>query len=344
MSSFPYLTVLVLLPAGAAVLVPVLVSLLAPSSPEIERRIVQVVSWVGTLATLGVAIAVLAKFAGHSGGFQLVTSHTWISSLGIRWTLGVDGISLFLVLMTALLFPIALAAAGPRRDDPTFVAWLLLLEAACLGSFLALDVLVFFLFFELTLVPVYFIVSGFGHERHGYAATKFFLYTLGASAFLLVGILALVAIHASQTGVHDVQRARPCLHAPVRHRRRAPLPRLYGGVRREGADLPVPYLVAGRVPGVAGRRHRHPRRRDGQARHVRDRALRPGAVPEGRRDAGPAPAHPRGDRHHLWRRRGGGAARLETPRRLLVTRPHRLHRGGGFRPHRAPPFPGRYSR
>jgi NADH-quinone oxidoreductase subunit M len=201
MSSFPYLTVLVLLPAGAAVLVPVLVSLLAPSSPEIERRIVQVVSWVGTLATLGVAIAVLAKFASRSGGFQLVTSHAWISSLGIRWTLGVDGISLFLVLMTALLFPIALAAAGQRRDDPTFVAWFLLLEAACLGSFLALDVLVFFLFFELTLVPVYFIVSGFGHERRGYAATKFFLYTLGASAFLLVGILALVAIHASQTGV-----------------------------------------------------------------------------------------------------------------------------------------------
>jgi len=76
--------------------------------------------------------------------------------------------------LTAVLFPIALAGAGPRRDDKSFVAWLLLLEAGCLGSFLSLDLLVFFLFFELTLVPVYFIVSGFGHERRGYAATKFF--------------------------------------------------------------------------------------------------------------------------------------------------------------------------
>jgi len=200
-SGFPYLTVLVLLPAGAAVVLPLLVSLAAPSNPEIERRLVQVVGWAGVLATLGIAIAVLATFASGSGGFQLVTSHTWISSLGIRWTLGVDGISLFLVLMTALLFPVALAAAGPRRNDTTFVAWLLLLEAACLGSFLSLDLLVFFLFFELTLVPVYFIISAFGHERRGYAAAKFFLYTLGASAFLLVGILSLVAIHAGQTGV-----------------------------------------------------------------------------------------------------------------------------------------------
>lgn len=201
MSGFPYLTVLVLLPAGAALLLPLVVSLAARSRPEAERRTAQVIGWVGVLATLGLAVAVLAKFTRGSGGFQLVSSHAWISSLGIRWTLGVDGISLFLVLMTALLFPVALAAAGPRRNDTAFVAWLLLLEAGCLGSFLSLDLLVFFLFFELTLVPVYFIISGFGHERRAYAATKFFLYTLAASAFLLVGILALVAIHAGETGV-----------------------------------------------------------------------------------------------------------------------------------------------
>jgi NADH-quinone oxidoreductase subunit M len=201
MSSFPYLTVLVLLPAGAALLLLVVTSLGLVPQPDVERRAVQVIGWAGVLATFGVAIAMLAKFASGSGGFQLVTTHAWIPSLGIRFTLGVDGISLFLVLMTALLFPIALAGAGPRRNDKSFVAWLLILEAACLGSFLSLDLLVFFLFFELTLVPVYFIMSGFGHERRGYAATKFFLYTFGASAFLFVGILALVAIHAHETGV-----------------------------------------------------------------------------------------------------------------------------------------------
>ncbi|MGA2208384.1 MAG: NADH-quinone oxidoreductase subunit M [Acidimicrobiales bacterium] len=201
MSSFPYLTVLVLVPAVAAVVLPIITSLVTPDNPAAERRVVQAVGWAGVLVTLGISIAVLVKFTSGSGGFQLVSSHAWISSLGIRWTLGVDGISLFLVLMTTVLFPIALAGAGERRNDTTFVAWLLLLEAGCLGSFLSLDLLIFFLFFELTLVPVYFIVAAFGHERRGYAATKFFLYTLGASAFLLVGILALVAIHADQTGV-----------------------------------------------------------------------------------------------------------------------------------------------
>jgi NADH-quinone oxidoreductase subunit M len=215
MSAFPYLTVLVLVPAVAAVVLPIITSLVTPDNPEAERRIVQVVGWAGVLVTLGISIAVLVKFTSGSGGFQLVSSHAWISSLGIRWTLGVDGISLFLVLMTTLLFPIALAGAGERRNDTTFVAWLLLLEAGCLGSFLSLDLLIFFLFFELTLVPVYFIVAAFGHERRGYAATKFFLYTLGASAFLLVGILALVAIHAGQTGITTCGRSpRPTCRRP----------------------------------------------------------------------------------------------------------------------------------
>jgi NADH-quinone oxidoreductase subunit M len=190
---FPYLNVLVLLPAGAA-----LVAALLPAGARTAAR---AVAFAGTLATLGFAAATTVAFAGGEGGFQMVSVHPWISSLGISWSLGVDGISLFLVLMTAVLFPVAIAGAGPQGGDKSFVAWMLLLEAGCLGSFLSLDVLVFFLFFELTLVPVYFIVSGWGHERRGYAATKFFLYTLGASAFLLVGILALVAIHAGQTGV-----------------------------------------------------------------------------------------------------------------------------------------------
>ncbi|MGH9294966.1 MAG: complex I subunit 4 family protein, partial [Acidimicrobiales bacterium] len=196
---FPFLTVLVLLPAGAAVVVAAL--------PAAARGLVRATGAAGTLATLGVAAAVTQQFSAGVGKFQMVSVHPWISSLGISWALGVDGISLFLVLMTAVLFPIALAGAGGgtgaagRAGDKSFVCWLLVLEAGCLGSFLSLDLLVFFLFFELTLVPIYFIIAGFGHERRGYAATKFFIYTLGASAFLLVGILSVVAIHADQSGV-----------------------------------------------------------------------------------------------------------------------------------------------
>ena len=80
-------------------------------------------------------------------------------------TSGVDGISVFLVLMAAVLFPLVLLGAGERRDPRAFVAWLLLLEAGCLGSFVVLDLILFFLFFELTLVPVYFVIAGWGFDR-----------------------------------------------------------------------------------------------------------------------------------------------------------------------------------
>ncbi len=191
--AFPYLNVLIVAPAVFA--------LMAALIPSANRAAIRAVAWVGSLATFGLAVAIVVRFKEGYGGFQMVTSHSWITSLGISWSLGIDGISLFLVLMTALLFPVAIGGAGAQAGDKSFVAWMLLLEAGCLGSFCSIDILFFFLFFELTLVPVYFLIAGFGHERRGYAATKFFLYTLGASAFLLVGILSLVAIHADQTGI-----------------------------------------------------------------------------------------------------------------------------------------------
>jgi len=192
-SSVPYLSLLIFVPAGAAILVACL--------PKGSRRAIQGVALLSSLGVLGLAAAVLAVFKSGQGGFQLVVHHSWIAPLGISWDLGIDGISLFLLLMTALLFPITLAGAGERENQKAFVAWTLLLEAGCIGSFLSLDVLVFFLFFELTLVPVYFLISGWGHEGRGPAATKFFIYTFLASAFMLVGIIALVFLHQGQTGV-----------------------------------------------------------------------------------------------------------------------------------------------
>jgi NADH-quinone oxidoreductase subunit M len=191
--AFPYLIVIVLIPAGAAVVVGCL--------PAGSRRAIQAVGALATLATLGFAAAMTVAFRTGDGHYQMVIAYPWIHQLGISFTLGVDGISLFLVLLSAVLFPIALVAMPSRAAPKSFVAWLLLLETACIGSFLALDVLLFFLFFELTLIPVYFLIAEFGHARRGYAATKFFLYTFAASALLLVGILALVGIHERETHV-----------------------------------------------------------------------------------------------------------------------------------------------
>jgi NADH-quinone oxidoreductase subunit M len=195
-SAFPYLAVLVLLPAGGALAVALVGAL-----PGVRRAVVE---WLGiavALATLGFAIALAAQFSTSTGGFQFVSDHAWATGVGVRWFLGVDGISLFLVLLSAVLFPIVLAGARTRTDARSFVAWMLLLEAACIGSFVSLDLILFFFFFELTLVPSYFIISGWGYTRRAYAAVKFFVYTFLGSAFLLVGILVVAFLHQHQTGV-----------------------------------------------------------------------------------------------------------------------------------------------
>ncbi|HUY21350.1 MAG TPA: NADH-quinone oxidoreductase subunit M [Acidimicrobiales bacterium] len=195
--AFPFLTVLILLPAGAA-----LVAALVPSSlgERGQRLAVQAVGLAGSLATLALAITVAVRYRAGDGGFRLVSQHVWAPTLGISWHLGVDGISVFLVLMAALLFPLALVAGKIDRHPRSFVAWLLLLEAGCLGSFVSLDLILFFLFFELTLVPVYFVIAGWGFARRAYAAIKFFVYTFLGSAFLLVGIVAVAFVHQRQTG------------------------------------------------------------------------------------------------------------------------------------------------
>ncbi len=154
-----------------------------------------------SVATLVLAAVIAARFHTGYGGYQMLSSHEWSSALGIRWSLGIDGISLFLVVLSAVLFPLTLLGARARRDPRAYVGWILLLEAACLGSFVSLDLVLFFLFFELTLVPTYFIIGGWGYSRRGYAAVKFFVYTFAGSAFLLVGIVAIAFIHQAQTGV-----------------------------------------------------------------------------------------------------------------------------------------------
>ncbi len=194
-SHFPFLTVLVLVPAIGAVVIALI------PTDRVSRHFHQALGTFVALFTLALAIVIAGQFKVGDAGYQLLSDHIWAKELGIRWSLGVDGISLFLVLMTAFLFPLTMLAAGARRDPRSFVAWVLVMEAACLGSFVSLDLVLFFLFFELTLVPAYFLIAGWGYARRGYAAIKFFIYTFAGSAFLLVGILAVAFLHQSQTGV-----------------------------------------------------------------------------------------------------------------------------------------------
>jgi NADH-quinone oxidoreductase subunit M len=142
----------------------------------------------------------LASFKTDDSGFQYVSQHDWVTSWGISWHLGVDGVSLFLVVLTGILFPLVILGVDPHHDHKRYLAWLLLLEAGVMGSFLSLDLFLFFIFFEIVLVPMYFLIGGWGYDKRVYAATKFFLYTMLGSAFMLVGIIATAVLARRDIG------------------------------------------------------------------------------------------------------------------------------------------------
>ncbi|MFZ4812544.1 MAG: Fe-S-binding domain-containing protein, partial [Ilumatobacteraceae bacterium] len=152
--SFPILTALVLVPAAGALLV----AILSNRRPEWIKAAAVLMS----VFTAGLTIWTLATFSTADDGFQFVSKHTWISEWGISWHLGVDGISLFLVVLTGILFPLVIVGIDPHHDHKRYFAWLLLLQAGMMGSFLSLDLFLFFVFFEIVLVPMYFLIGGWG--------------------------------------------------------------------------------------------------------------------------------------------------------------------------------------
>src|SRR5512132_1320655 len=195
-SSFPLLTTLIVLPAVGALVV----GLLPNRRPEYVRP-------VGLLFAVATgALSVYALVAFKAGeGFAFTSHHVWIRQWGISWSLGLDGISLFLVVLTGVLFPLSMLGSSAHHDEKPYTAWILLLEAGVLGSFLALDLFLFFVFFEIVLVPMYFLIGGWGYANRVYAALKFFLYTMAGSALMLVGIVTLAFLH--RNAVEDQDRA-----------------------------------------------------------------------------------------------------------------------------------------
>jgi NADH-quinone oxidoreductase subunit M len=154
-----------------------------------------------TLLTFIVSLGILLNFETGVAGFQMVTSIEWIPEWGISYSTGVDGISLWLVLLTTFLMPLGVLSSWSitKRAKPYFV-FLLALETGMLGVFAALDLFLFYLFWEATLVPMYFLIGMWGYGRRIYAAMKFFLFTLVGSLLMLVAILALYfAVEGTQT-------------------------------------------------------------------------------------------------------------------------------------------------
>lgn len=189
---FPMIPALIITPLiGAAI-----IALIPRSRSDLYKQIAVIAS----VITGALSIAMLVAFKTGDSGYQFVIDQPWISDLGISLHFGVDGISLFLIVLTGVIFPIALLGAKVERDPKPYYAWLLVLMAASIGVFTSLDLVLFFAFFELVLVPMYFLIGLWGHSNRVYAATKFFLYTMLGSAFMLVGLVSLAVLNARAMG------------------------------------------------------------------------------------------------------------------------------------------------
>jgi NADH-quinone oxidoreductase subunit M len=179
---------------------------LAAAAVAAALRRERAVRWWTLLATLAVAAAavpVLRGFDPATPAFQFVEDHPWIPPLGLRYTLGVDGLSLVLVLLTVGILPLCVLASWRYITTRVreFMIGLLVMETAMVGVFCALDFVLFFLFWEAMLIPMALLIGVWGGPRKVYAALKFFIYTMAGSVFLLVAIVALYR----QTGTWDLR-------------------------------------------------------------------------------------------------------------------------------------------
>src|SRR5512137_390666 len=185
-------------------LVGVLVLLLMPSD---KKRLLRWTALITTLVTFGLSIWMLTMFDKSNPDLQLGLALPWIQVAGwnISYAIGVDGLSILLVLLTTFLTPISILSTWNAVEDRVkdFMLFFLLLEVGMLGVFLAQDLFLFYIFWEFTLVPMYFLIGIWGGPRRIYAALKFFLYTMAGSILMLLAILWL-GIHQGTFSVTEL--------------------------------------------------------------------------------------------------------------------------------------------
>ena len=192
---------------------PLVGALLIMLLPKEQAKSIRWVALGASLATFAVSVFAYTKFDGSTHLFQLVEFIPWISSLGIHYRMGVDGISIWLILLTTFLTVISVAFSFYVSNRvKAYMAFLLILETAMLGVFTSLDLILFYTFFEASLIPMYFLIAIWGGERRAYASLKFFVYTFAGSIFMLVGMIALSQLHLEATGARsfgivDIQSA-----------------------------------------------------------------------------------------------------------------------------------------
>ena len=168
--------------------------------PPAQLRAIRTIALASAGASFVLSLYAAANFDTATGAIQFVESVAWVPEMGMAYSLGIDGLSLPMILLTTFIsLACLLASVGLTDRAKAYFAWFMLLETAVLGVFCAQDWFLFYMFWEITLVPMFFLIGVWGGERKGPASLSFFLYTLGGSIFMLLGIIAVYANSASHT-------------------------------------------------------------------------------------------------------------------------------------------------
>jgi NADH-quinone oxidoreductase subunit M len=187
MSDLPILSIIIFLPLLGVLLL----SIINSKSSGGERNLKQTALWVSTLNFV-ISIVMLINFDQSNVDFQFVENYFWINS-GISYHIGIDGISILLIILTTFLMPICILASyeSIKHSIKEYLIAFLILETLMIGVFCSLDLVLFYLFFEGGLIPMFLIIGIWGGDRRVYSTFKFFLFTLAGSVFMLLAIIAI---------------------------------------------------------------------------------------------------------------------------------------------------------
>jgi NADH-quinone oxidoreductase subunit M len=212
MNGFPWLTIAGAVPLAGALVISLIPGLPADSAAADRAARNALAKWLAlafSLLTLVVVIIVAVKYQIGGPNYQFTEVYSWIPAFGVHYALGVDGIALVLIAMSAVLMPVVILASwndaeSGRHSVKTYFALMLVLETMMIGVFAATDVFLFYVFFEAMLIPMYFMIGSYGTGKRQYAAVKFLLYSLLGGLLMLVAVIALYvySTHSGVTGHH----------------------------------------------------------------------------------------------------------------------------------------------
>ena len=258
-------------------LVPAAGFLVALFLPKDKPALVRNFALIVALVTFALSLLLIGPVNADPGSMAFEQNAQWIASPAIRYHVGVDGLSLWLVILSTLLTPIASWFPGTpfssarRSSTPSCCCC----EVGVVGVFVALDLFLFYVFWEVCWCPMYFLIGIWGHDRRIYAAVKFFLYTMAGSVLMLAAIICLY--NQSRHIRYAAMLMNMLGHGPTgvsaTMRRRLAVPGLLRRLRHQGPAVPAAHLAARRARGGAHRRLRHAGLRDAETRHLRHRAL-----------------------------------------------------------------------